>query len=65
MFSPHGPQAPKHVGDFSKDPFCAEWKDSIFKNYDKMNTSGTFSAPCCCTDIPSGAKVFCAQPVFK
>eukprot|EP00957_Ditylum_brightwellii_P192449 14651818-Ditylum_brightwellii.AAC.1 len=30
-----------------------------------MNTSGTFSAPCRCTDIPPGAKVLCAQPAFK
>eukprot|EP00957_Ditylum_brightwellii_P010900 826083-Ditylum_brightwellii.AAC.2 len=39
------------MGDFSKDCFCAEWKDSIFKNYAKMNTSG--------------AKVLRVQPAFK
>eukprot|EP00957_Ditylum_brightwellii_P098512 7504608-Ditylum_brightwellii.AAC.1 len=57
VFSPHYPQAPEHMGDFSKDPFHAEWKDSIFKNYDKINTSCTFSVPCSHTDIPPGAKV--------
>eukprot|EP00957_Ditylum_brightwellii_P088259 6723792-Ditylum_brightwellii.AAC.1 len=30
-----------------------------------MNISGTFSAPCQCTDLPSGAKVLCTQPAFK
>eukprot|EP00957_Ditylum_brightwellii_P178210 13573914-Ditylum_brightwellii.AAC.1 len=39
------------MGDFSKDPFRTEWKDSIFKNHDKMNTSG--------------AKILHTQPVFK
>eukprot|EP00957_Ditylum_brightwellii_P011877 894911-Ditylum_brightwellii.AAC.1 len=53
------------MGDFSKDPFCAEWKDSIFKKDEKMNTSDTFSASCQHTDIPSGAKVLYTQPVFK
>ena len=34
-----------HIGDIEKIPLCYEWCNSIFKNYDKMAKSTTFSAP--------------------
>eukprot|EP00957_Ditylum_brightwellii_P028499 2151451-Ditylum_brightwellii.AAC.1 len=64
-FAPNGPTAPKHMRDLVKSKHKSEWKESMFENYEKMNTSGTFSAPFLRHDLPSTTKILKAQPAFK
>eukprot|EP00957_Ditylum_brightwellii_P050931 3863001-Ditylum_brightwellii.AAC.1 len=37
----------------------------MFENYEKMNTSGTFSSPILRSDLPPNVKILQAQPAFK
>eukprot|EP00957_Ditylum_brightwellii_P149300 11370924-Ditylum_brightwellii.AAC.1 len=53
------------MGDFAKSNLKSEWKESMFEDYEKMNTSGTFSAPILRSDLPSNVKILKAQPAFK
>ena len=53
------------MGNFAKSTHKSEWKESMFENYEKMNTSGTFSAPFLRKDLPSTIKILKAQPAFK
>ena len=39
------PIIPYYIVDVVKIPLRSEWHDSIFKHYDKMAKSTTFSAP--------------------
>jgi hypothetical protein len=45
IFSPIRPKAPAHMGEFNTTTHKAEWKESMFENYEKMDTSGTLTAP--------------------
>eukprot|EP00957_Ditylum_brightwellii_P153154 11657700-Ditylum_brightwellii.AAC.1 len=53
------------MGDWSKDDHKAEWKDSIFENYDKMNAAGAWSAPFLCTNLPKDAIILPPKLAFK
>eukprot|EP00957_Ditylum_brightwellii_P139448 10627811-Ditylum_brightwellii.AAC.1 len=53
------------MGDFAKSKHKSEWKESMFENNEKMNTSGTFSAPFLRKDLLSTIKILKAQPAFK
>eukprot|EP00957_Ditylum_brightwellii_P125970 9604159-Ditylum_brightwellii.AAC.1 len=53
------------MGEFNTTTHKAEWKESMFDNYEKMDTSGTLTAPILQSDIPSDAKVLCTKPAFK
>eukprot|EP00957_Ditylum_brightwellii_P140844 10728436-Ditylum_brightwellii.AAC.1 len=53
------------MGDFAKSTHKSEWKESMFESYEKMNTSGTFSAPVPGKDLPPTIKILKAQPAFK
>ena len=57
IFSPIRPNAPQHMGDFAKSNLKSEWKESMLENYEKMNTSGTFSAPILRKDLPPHVKI--------
>eukprot|EP00957_Ditylum_brightwellii_P084267 6407009-Ditylum_brightwellii.AAC.1 len=50
IFSPHCPEAPLHMGEFTQSLLKTEWKASVFENYEEMTTS---------------AIVLRAQPAFK
>eukprot|EP00957_Ditylum_brightwellii_P153274 11665450-Ditylum_brightwellii.AAC.1 len=39
--------------------------ESMFENYEKMNISGTFSAPFLRKDLPPTIKILKTQPAFK
>eukprot|EP00957_Ditylum_brightwellii_P015606 1177220-Ditylum_brightwellii.AAC.1 len=65
IFTPNGPTAPKHMGDFAKSTHKSEWKESMFGNYEKMNISRTFSAPFLRKDLLPTIKILKAQPAFK
>jgi hypothetical protein len=34
-------------------PFASDWRDALFQNYSKMQTTGTFSAPMLRSNVPS------------
>eukprot|EP00957_Ditylum_brightwellii_P153351 11671687-Ditylum_brightwellii.AAC.1 len=53
------------MGDWVKDDHKAEWKDSIFENYDKMNVAGAWSAPFPHKDSPKDAIVLPPKLAFK
>eukprot|EP00957_Ditylum_brightwellii_P021269 1604703-Ditylum_brightwellii.AAC.2 len=53
------------MGDWSKDPQKASWKDSIFENYDKMNGAGAWSAPLLRRDLPANTIVLPLKLAFK
>eukprot|EP00957_Ditylum_brightwellii_P209897 15363776-Ditylum_brightwellii.AAC.2 len=57
--------APVHKGEFAKSSHKVHRKESIFKNYNKMDTPGTFTSPMIRSDLPPITKVLCTQPVFK
>eukprot|EP00957_Ditylum_brightwellii_P179427 13668674-Ditylum_brightwellii.AAC.1 len=53
------------MGDFAKSTHKSAWKESMFKNYEKMNTSGTFSALFLRKDLPPTIEILKAQSAFK
>eukprot|EP00957_Ditylum_brightwellii_P081385 6190567-Ditylum_brightwellii.AAC.1 len=53
------------MGDLAKSNNKSEWKESMFENYEKVNTSGTFSAPSLRKDLLSTIKIIKAQSAFK
>jgi hypothetical protein len=55
--SPFRPKTPAHVGEHTHDPFCSDWKGSLFENYEKMQLTGTFSAPMSRSQVPPGKAV--------
>jgi len=57
VFSPIRPDNPKHFGETLNTPFAADWRDALFQNYDKMMTTGTFSAPLLRSSVPSGKSI--------
>jgi len=63
--SPTRPPTPNHVGELSRQPLFAEWKSALFKNYDKMLHSGTWSAPILRSSIPPEKTVLPARVTFK
>ncbi len=50
--SPVHPETPSHFGAMYQTPFASDWRDALFQNYDKMLSTGTFSAPILRTSIP-------------
>eukprot|EP00957_Ditylum_brightwellii_P098021 7466253-Ditylum_brightwellii.AAC.1 len=65
MLSLIRPKAPAHMDEFSKTTHKAEWKESMFENYEKMDTFGTLTAPLLRSDLPSDAKIIRTQTAFK
>eukprot|EP00957_Ditylum_brightwellii_P064493 4894329-Ditylum_brightwellii.AAC.1 len=65
MFSLIRPKAPTHMDEFAKTIHKAKWKESMFDNYEKIDTSGTLTAPLLRSDLPSDSKIICTQPAFK
>jgi hypothetical protein len=63
--SPLRPTTPSHIGELSNNPFCSDWKGSLFDNFDKMLTTGTFSAPLLRSNVPSGKAVLRSRIVFR
>eukprot|EP00957_Ditylum_brightwellii_P106627 8134787-Ditylum_brightwellii.AAC.1 len=53
------------MGAFATTTHKAEWKESMFENYKKLDTSGTLTTPLLRSDLPSDAKILCIQPAFK
>jgi len=50
--SPVHPDTPSHFGATYQSPFASDWHDALFQNYDKMLSTGTFSAPILHTSVP-------------
>jgi hypothetical protein len=50
--SPVHPETPSHFGAMYQTPFASDWRDALFQNYDKMLSTGTFSAPILRTSVP-------------
>ncbi len=55
--SPIKPETPAHFGATYTSPFASDWKDALFQNYNKMLTSGTFSAPILRSLVPSNKTI--------
>ena len=55
--SPICPDTPKHFGQTINTPFASDWLDALFQNYSKMLTTGTFSAPMLCSQLPPGKSI--------
>ncbi len=55
--SPVRPDTPSHFGATYHSPFASDWRDALFQNYDKMLTTGTFSAPILRTSVPPNKTV--------
>ena len=53
------------MGDIAKSTHKSKWKESMFENYEQMNTAGTFSTPFLRKDLPPTIKILKAQPAFK
>eukprot|EP00957_Ditylum_brightwellii_P205621 15344659-Ditylum_brightwellii.AAC.1 len=53
------------MGNWTKDNHKAEWKNSIFKNYDKMNTARAWSAPLLQKDLPTNTIALPPKLAFK
>eukprot|EP00957_Ditylum_brightwellii_P014248 1072903-Ditylum_brightwellii.AAC.2 len=53
------------MGELAKATHKAEWKESMFKNYEKMDTSDTLTTPSLRSDLPSDSKILHTQPTFK
>eukprot|EP00957_Ditylum_brightwellii_P121488 9265238-Ditylum_brightwellii.AAC.1 len=53
------------MGNFAKSTHKSEWKESMPEKCEKMNTSGTFSAPFLRKDLLPTNKILKAQPAFK
>jgi hypothetical protein len=63
--TPVKPDTPAHIGQLSNNPFYAEWKAALFKNYAKMLQSGTWSAPILRTQVPTSKTILPARVTFK
>ncbi len=55
--SPIHPKTPAHVAELANNPFCSDWKGSLFENYQKMQLTGTFSAPISRSQVPPGKAI--------
>jgi len=55
--SPTHPDTPPHFGAIFTSPFASDWRDALFHNYNKMMTSGTFSALILCSSVPSNKTI--------
>ena len=53
------------MGKFVITTHKAEWKESMFENYEEMDTSGTLTSPLLQSNLPPNAKILCTQPAFK
>jgi hypothetical protein len=62
--SPIRPKTPAHIGELTNDPFLSDWKGSLFDNYDKMQTTGTFSQPMLRSQVPSGKAILRSRIAF-
>jgi hypothetical protein len=65
VVTPTRPLAPNHFGELNNNPFYADWKSAFFKNYDKMLSSGTWSAPMLHSDVPSDETILQNHVTFK
>eukprot|EP00957_Ditylum_brightwellii_P125581 9572342-Ditylum_brightwellii.AAC.1 len=53
------------MGEFAKTTHKAEWKESMFENYEKIDNSGTLIAPLLRSDLPPDTKILCTKPAFR
>ncbi len=51
------PKVIKHFGQTLSMPFASDWRDALFQNYNKMMTTGTFSAPMLRSAVPFNQKI--------
>jgi hypothetical protein len=65
IVTPIRPIAPNHIGELHNNPFYADWKSSLFKNYDNMLSSGTWSAPMLRSTVPPNKQVLQNRVTFK
>ena len=56
MSSPIKPECPNNIGAMLKSLIKSFWFESIFENYDKMDATGTWSAPILVSEIPPDIK---------
>ena len=59
------PKAPDHVGQLLNSKLRTEWLDSIFDNYEKMITTGTWDRPILRTSVPENKLILRPRLVFK
>jgi hypothetical protein len=65
VITPVCPIAPNHIGKIHNNPYYADWKSSLFKNDDKMLSSGTWSAPMLRSTVPPNKTVLQNRVTFK
>eukprot|EP00957_Ditylum_brightwellii_P103220 7867174-Ditylum_brightwellii.AAC.1 len=65
IFLPIQSKAPANMGEFATTTHKAEWKESVFENHEKMDMSGTLTAPLLQSNLPPNAKIFCTQFALK
>lgn len=54
---PTRPTASAHIGQLSSNPLASDWKEAIFHNCNKMQCTGTWSAPLLCFSVPSSKTI--------
>jgi hypothetical protein len=59
------PTTPSRIGELANNPFRSDWKGSLFENFDKMQTTGTFSAPMLRSQVPLGKAVLRSRIAFR
>jgi hypothetical protein len=65
MSTPTKHYTPAHIGNLKNNPYYAEWKEALFKNYTKMLSSGTWSAPVLCSLVPPTKTILPPRVTFK
>ena len=62
---PTKPDTPLHIGQEIKSPLRSEWLDSIFTNYEKMITTGTWGRIMHKKHVPPNQKIIRPRISFK
>ncbi len=57
---PIHPKTQAHIWELTNDPFHSDWKGSLLDNYDKMQSTGTFSQPMLHSQVPAGKAILCS-----
>ena len=61
---PSKPPVPTHIGEALKSPIKQDWKISVFKAFDKMHNSITWSEPFPITLLPKDTKLLSPRIAF-
>ena len=61
---PDKPPVPAHIGEALSSPLRQDWKISVFKAFDKMHTSITWSEPFPVALLPKGTKILSPRIAF-